>query len=141
MLSACGPQKRAAWLIDVVRVAGEPPTVLPLLDAALEHLEAQVAAAQLVQKWVDVDVVIPVGALTATPSALQDADRTLGDIPILAETHAKIMALLLHAGLQLALPNVSAVMAAIEAVPAAREHLTLQRARAAVDDLHRLVRQ
>ncbi len=51
------------------------------------------------------------------------------------------MALLAHAHLQLTLPTIAAVATLLNAVPAAREHIELQRARTAVDDLHRTTRQ
>lgn len=54
-------QQRAALLATVV-VDGQPPTTAEQLAAALEYLEAEVAAVQLVEKWAAAQVSVPSAA-------------------------------------------------------------------------------
>ncbi len=133
-------QKHASQLLETVRVDGQPPTTLPLLEAALDHLEAQVVVAQLVRKWAEAQVAIPTGGLTATLSALQDADRHLADIRLLAQVHAQIMTLLQRVGLRLALPNVPATTRVLRALAVARQRIERQRASVAVEALYQSMR-
>ncbi len=56
-------QKDAADFLQAVRVDGQPPDTVSQLDAALEQLEAEVAAIQLVDKWGYAGVEVPAGPL------------------------------------------------------------------------------
>jgi very-short-patch-repair endonuclease len=132
MLPKSPAQKNAAELLDVIRVDGQPPLDLTRLDAALERLEAEVAAAQLVEMWASAAVEVTTAKLTLTLSELDDNSRLLGNIDLLARTHAEVNEHLRRAGLPIDLSTVAAFVRLLNAVPAALHYVELERARTQV---------
>ncbi|MFI6132793.1 AAA domain-containing protein [Micromonospora sp. NPDC051141] len=132
---------KAAALISGIRVDGRPPTTLPLLDAALDHLEVHIETTQLLRLWADVGVVVTPGRVTATLSELQDSYRLLLHVRHLAAVHTAIRDHLEAAGLPARLSTVDDVSAVISSTAAARHHIRLQAAQAAVAGLRDAVRR
>ncbi|NJC73013.1 AAA family ATPase [Planosporangium thailandense] len=134
-------QQRAAGLLATMRVDGQPPSNADQLAAALEYLEAEVAATQLVQKWADAQVDVPPGRLTAILSELQDLDRILEDVRALAVLHGRLLQVLRQAGRPVELPTLAEFLRVLRAVPPALDHAELELARTQVDQLYARVRQ
>ncbi|MFC0530820.1 AAA domain-containing protein [Phytohabitans kaempferiae] len=141
LLASRRARRRATILMQNVEVDGEAPVTLPLLEAALDHLEAHVAAAQLVRLWADVRVTVPTGRVGATLSELQDCDRLFVQIRSLATVHSEIRERLESAGLSPRMPNIDDVAALIASATAARQHVRLRHAQAAVEALQETVRR
>ncbi|WP_037272091.1 AAA domain-containing protein [Kibdelosporangium aridum] len=122
-------QKAAKEFLSVVRVDGRPPDQLDPLDAALERLEAEVAAVQLIELWAEADVDIRAQHLTRILSELADNGRLLGYINHLTQVQAAVNDTLLRAGLSIDLSTVAALVRTLDAVPAALKYVSLERAR------------
>jgi very-short-patch-repair endonuclease len=133
-------EKNAADLLSVVLVDGRPPTDLPHLEAALERLEAEVAAAQLVAVWAEAGVVIPAAGLTRTLSELDDDGRRLADVDHLAGLVGHCAGVLRHNHLTVDLSSLDGVRRILDAVPAALKYVALNDARTQVDQLAATVR-
>ncbi|MGC4834891.1 AAA domain-containing protein [Micromonospora vinacea] len=123
---------KAAALISGMRVDGRPPTTVPLLDAALDHLEVHIETTQLLRLWADVGVVITPGRVTATLSELQDSYRHLQHVQQLAGVHTTIGDRLEATGLPRRMPTTDDVIAVTSSTAAARHHIRLRAAQAAI---------
>jgi very-short-patch-repair endonuclease len=134
-------QKDATALLEIVRVDGQSPRTLPQLEAALERLEAEVAAAQLAEKWADAGVEISADRLTLTLSELHDHARVLDQIETALRLHAEVSARLERMALPVDLSTVTGFVALLDAVPAALKYVELEHARTQVDELHSKVRR
>jgi very-short-patch-repair endonuclease len=136
MMPKSTAQKNAAELLEVIRVDGKPPLDVTRLDAALERLEAEVAAAQLVEMWASAGVTVITTRLTSTLSELDDNSRLLGNVDLLARVHTVVNEHLRRAGLPVDLSTVAAFVRLLNAVPSALHYVELERARTQVDTLH-----
>ena len=134
-------QKEAAELLELVRVDGRPPTEIDQLDAVIELLTAEVAAAQLVVKWANVAVRVNTSTLTVTLSELSDNADRLAAVEQLVAVHGQVGGLLARAGLPLDLSDRAGFLAALDAVPAALHYVELRRARNQVNELADTIRQ
>ena len=105
---------------------------MPLLDGALDHLEVHIETTQLLRLWADVGVVIAPGRVTATLSELQDSYRLLQHVQQLAGVHTTIRDRLEAAGLPTRMPTTDDVMAVTSSTAAARHHIRLRAAPAAI---------
>ncbi len=133
-------QKRAASLLELVSVDGQPPATAANLDAALELLEAEIATTQLVRKWADAGVEIPAGSLTFRLSELHDADGLLGDILELLSARDVIADTLARNGVRTDLSSLGRLVRASSAVPGALAYVALRQARMRVNELYSAVR-
>ncbi|TDP97443.1 AAA domain-containing protein [Labedaea rhizosphaerae] len=133
VLPKSAAQKDAAEFLEVVRVDGEPPTEVAKLEAALERLEAEVAAAQLVGKWADARVDIPTVRLAQTLSDLDDNGRRLAAIDQLGTIKADVVALLASCGLMIDLSSLASLQGLLDAVPPALKYVALEQARNQVE--------
>jgi very-short-patch-repair endonuclease len=132
-------QKNAANFLQAVRVDGRPPETVPELDAALEQLEAEVAAIQLVDKWADAGVEVSAGRLAVTLSELDDNGRLLGDVEALVAVHATVTGNLAQAAITVDLSSPAEFVRVLSAIPAALRYIELARARSQVNELHQTV--
>ena len=132
-------QKDAADFLQAVRVDGQPPDTVSQLDAALEQLEAEVAAIQLVDKWGYAGVEVPAGPLAVTLSELDDSGRLLGDVEALVRAHATVTGNLAQSAITAALSSPAEFIRVLSAVPAALRYVELAQARCQVDELHQTV--
>ncbi|MFY1692971.1 AAA domain-containing protein [Plantactinospora sp. WMMB782] len=141
LIAVQAARQRAAPLMKNVRVDGQPPITLPLLDAALEHLAVYIETAQLVRLWADVQVPVPTGRVIATLSELQDFHHLLIEVRLLAEVHTAIGEHLASAGASPRMLTVADVAEVIASTTAARQHLRLRHAQAVVSELRETIRQ
>jgi hypothetical protein len=132
LLAVQSARLKAAALISGMRVDGRPPTTVPLLDAALDHLEVHIETTQLLRLWADVGVAVTAGSVTATLSELQDSYRLLQDVQELAAVHATIRDHLESAGVPARMPNTDDVIVVTSSTAVARHHIRLQAAEAAI---------
>lgn len=133
-------QKQASELLEIVRVDGQPPAERSQLAAALERLEAEIAAALLVIKWSDAGVPVSHERLTQTLSELDDNGRKLADIDQLAMARAQTAEVLAGGGLSVDLSTFVKLRAMLGFVAGAQRWLTLERARNQVTELGEVVR-
>ncbi|MFD1045527.1 AAA domain-containing protein, partial [Kibdelosporangium lantanae] len=134
-------EKGAEDLLAQVRVDGRPPVAAAQLAAALERLEAEVAAAQLVEKWADTGVRVGGDRLTAILSQLGDYGDLLGQVEMLGHAQTRVQNLLNHAGVVTDLSTVERLTALLDRVPAAQRYVALERARAQVDEIYATISQ
>jgi very-short-patch-repair endonuclease len=133
-------QKEAGELLEIVRVDGRPPAARTQLAAALERLEAEIAAALLVIKWSDAGVPVSHERLTQTLSELDDNGRKLADIDQLAMARAQTAQVLADGGLSIDLSTFTNFRAVLDFVAGALRRLSLDRARNQVGQLGEAVR-
>lgn len=133
-------QKDAAGFLQAIRVDGRSPETVPQLDAALERLEAEIAAIQLVVKWAAVDVEVPVGLLTKTLTELDDNGKLLDDVEALLTIHTTVTDSLAQAAITVDLSSLVEFVRVLSAIPAALRYVELARARSQVNELHETVR-
>jgi len=133
-------QKDAADFLQAIRVDGRPPETIPHFDAALDRLEAEVAAVQLVVKWAEVDVDVPVGRLRVTLTELDYNGKLLGDVEALLAIHTAVTNSLAQAALAVDLSSLVEFVRVLSAIPAALRYVELAQARAEVEKLHETVR-
>ncbi|WHT22157.1 AAA domain-containing protein [Crossiella sp. CA-258035] len=134
-------QKEAADFLAAVAVDGRPPTALPELEVALEWLEAEVAATQLVHRWAEAKVPIETDHITDTLSQLDDSGRLLGSVEAAVALRERTAELLRRSGLTMDLSTIEVVTAVLDAAPAALNYVELERARTQVDALLSRVRE
>jgi very-short-patch-repair endonuclease len=132
-------QKAATELLATVRVDGRPPEGQAQLAAALERLEAEIAAALLIEKWADAGVPVPGGRLTQTLSELDDNGRKLVDIDRVAASQTRVAGVLRAGGLSIDVSTVEKLVAVLNHVAGAQRFLALERARTQVAELGRTV--
>lgn len=121
-------QRDAQSLMEMVRVDGAPPGSADHLAAALERIDAEVAAVQLAQKWVDAEVPVVGGHLAAILSELADNASLLTGVDDLGRVHRAITEHLGRCGLTADVSTAAALVQVLEAIPAARQQHVYQHA-------------
>ncbi|WP_343947340.1 AAA domain-containing protein [Pseudonocardia zijingensis] len=134
-------QKQARELLETVQVDGRPPVERAQLSAALERMEAEIAAALLVTKWHDARVPVSAGNLTQTLSELDDNGKKLQDIDLLADARDRAVTMLAAGGRNVDLSTLDAFQATLANVAGAQRFLALERARTQVAHLAATVRE
>ncbi|MGH3779492.1 MAG: AAA domain-containing protein [Pseudonocardiaceae bacterium] len=134
------PQKEAQPLLDAVRVDGSPPKSAAQLRAALDRIEAEVAAVQLAQLWADAGVTVVAVTLPARLSELADNATLLDAVGRIGQLHEEVSTTLLQAGILTNLSDVRSFLAVLEIVPAALRHVDAARVSEQVSELHEAVR-
>lgn len=128
-------QKQADELLETVRVDGRQPAERAQLSAALDLLEAEIAAALLVAKWADARVPVSHGNLTQTLAELDDNGRKLVDIDRLIAARAHAAEVLAEGGVAIDLSTVNNFRAVLDFVAGAQRYLALENARTQVSRL------
>jgi very-short-patch-repair endonuclease len=134
-------QKQAGELLDMVRVDGRAPTERAQLSAALERLEAEIAAALLVAKWADAQVPVSKANLTQILSELDDNGKKLADIEHLAAARDHAVAVLASGGRPVHLSTLDEFWATLAQVVGAQRYLALEQARTQVARLGAMVHE
>ncbi len=132
-------QKEAGELLETVRVDGLPPVGQAQLAAALERLEAEIAAALLINKWADARVPVSNDRLTQTLSELDDNGRKLVEIDRVAAGRAQVAEVLTAGRLSVDLSTVEKLSTVLDHVAGAQRYLELQRARTQVSQVGKAV--
>ncbi|MCX5066043.1 AAA domain-containing protein [Micromonospora lupini] len=132
---------RAAALINGIRVDGRPPTTVPLLDAALDHLEVHIETTQLLRLWADVGVAIKAGSITTALAELQDSYRLLAQVQEISAVHTTIRDHMEAAGLPARMSTTDDVIKVTSSTTAARHHIRLEAAQQTIVGHRDVVRQ
>jgi very-short-patch-repair endonuclease len=132
-------QKDAESFLSAVRVNGQAPRSAVHMSAAVERLEAEVAVHQLVAAWADAGVEVPGGRTAAMLSDLADKSSLLTAVNSLVGVRARVVGLLLEAGVVTTVTTLPQLVHLLGAAPAALQHLEFERARNEVEGLYREV--
>ena len=133
-------QNNAAVFLSMVQVDGQPPKDLATVEAAVSHLEAEVATMQLAEKWADCGVTVPAGRLMATLSHLADNGKRLDAIGELLRMRDQVTAICGMQDPTLLINSLASMLALLEAVPAALSWLEYIHSRAVLEALDEAVR-
>lgn len=129
-------QRSAATFLAMVEVNGRPPTDLAAVEAAISHLEAEVAVVKLTEHWADCRVIIPAGRIRATLSQLADYEKRLETIGALLRVRHQVRAICRTARPSLLFHSFPSMLALLDAVPAALARLHYLESHAALQAVH-----
>lgn len=133
-------QSDASGFLALVRVDGQPPKDLATVEAAVAHLEAEVAMMQLTDRWADCGVTIPSGRFRTTLSLLADNGNRLNFIGKLQAVRNSVQAICETHGTAAPVSSLESTLALLDAVPAARSRLKHLQSRARLTSAEEAIR-
>ncbi|GLY33470.1 AAA domain-containing protein [Kineosporia sp. NBRC 101731] len=128
-------QSQASDFLSMVKVNGKTPTTQEFLDAAVQRMEAEVAALQLTEKWADCGVDIPCTPSAQRLSDLVDKSDQLNLIHTITQLHGRLTTLLEPVGLSAMVRSVTGMTQVSAAATAAQQHLQHQQLKNRIDAL------
>ncbi len=134
-------QRRAAPFLQRVKVNGETPEDADSCAAALRRLEAEVATVQLIEKWADCGVVVPLTRLHSTLSDLADLNAHLTKVSEVLQRHERIVAILEPLELGSAVITTPGLLGTLRQVAAATHRMGFEQATAGLELLVGRVRE